>query len=76
VIPLSSVYCSFILVKQIVNLFFRALKYSQQVNTNLCPFFGWFGWPISEATKAVCETLPTWDKNPLEIYESESVFCF
>ena len=38
---------------------FRAKKYSQGVNTNLCPYFEWFGWPLTSDTKDVCDSLPS-----------------
>jgi hypothetical protein len=41
-----------------------AKKYSQAVNKNLCPYFSWFGWPLSTATKAACASLPTWEEDP------------
>ena len=42
-----------------------ARRYSEQVNTNLCPYFKWFQWPLSQETEDFCETLPTWNKDPL-----------
>ena len=43
-----------------------AQRYSQTVNTNLCPYFEWFGWPLSAETKIVCNKLPAWTQDPLK----------
>jgi hypothetical protein len=29
------------------------------VNTNLCPYFEWFGWPLSAEAKEVNNSLPS-----------------
>ena len=42
-----------------------ARLYSQTVNTNLCPYFEWWGWPLTADTKEACALLPTWTQNPL-----------
>ncbi len=42
-----------------ITLFLVARKYSQGVNTNLCPYSEWFGWPFSAETKEVCNSLPS-----------------
>jgi len=46
-----------------------ARRYSQTVNTNLCPYFEWWGWPLTAETKDACSKLPKWNQNPLARYE-------
>ena len=46
-----------------------ARRYSEEVNTNLCPYFEWFQWPLSQDTKDFCKTLPAWDKDPLSGFQ-------
>ena len=35
-----------------------AKQYSATVKTNLCPYYEWFGFKLSEETKKFCKTLP------------------
>ena len=35
-----------------------AKHYSDSVQTNLCPFYEWFGFTLTEDTKKLCESLP------------------
>ena len=48
-----------------------ARKFSQAVNTNLCPYFAWFQWPLTKETTDLCATLPSWNQNPLERYDGK-----
>ena len=43
-----------------------ARRYSQNVNTNLCSYFEWFGWPLTAETKDICSKLPAWTQDPLK----------
>ncbi len=47
------------------------LLYSQAVNTNLCPYFEWWGWTLTNDTKASCAQLPAWNQDPLSRFESK-----
>ena len=42
-----------------------ARLYSQTVNTNLCPYFEWWGWTLTNETKTSCALLPAWTQDPL-----------
>ncbi len=35
-----------------------AWHYSETVHTNLCPYYEWFGFKLSNETNAFCRTLP------------------
>ncbi len=35
-----------------------AKQYSDSVQANLCPFYEWFGFKLSNETKEFCKTLP------------------
>ena len=35
-----------------------AKHYSASVKTNVCPYFEWFGFPLTKGTKNFCGTLP------------------
>ena len=35
------------------------VRYSKEVNKNLCPYFEWWNWPLTDATKEVCSSLPS-----------------
>ena len=35
-----------------------AQHYSESVKTNLCPYYEWFVFKLSDETKKVCEALP------------------
>ena len=51
-----------------------ALLYSQSVNTNLCPYFEWWGWTLTADTKASCAQLPAWDQDPMSKFAGRNVF--
>ena len=48
-----------------------ARKYSQTVSTNLCPYFEWWGWILTEETKKICATLPAFNQDPLKRFASK-----
>ncbi len=48
-----------------------ARLYSQTVNTNLCPYFEWWGWPLSIETKTSCALLPAWIQDPFARFASK-----
>ena len=50
-----------------------ARRYSQTVNTNLCPYFEWWGWPLTADTKAECSKLPAWTQDPLSRFAGGSI---
>ena len=51
-----------------------ALLYSQTVNTNLCPYFEWWGWTLTAETKASCAQLPAWNQDPMSKFAGRNVF--
>ncbi len=52
-----------------------ARRYSQTVKTNLCPYFEWWGWPLTAATKEACALLPAWSKDPLARFSSKHIYA-
>jgi hypothetical protein len=53
-----------------------ALLYSQTVNTNLCPYFEWWGWTLTVDTKTSCAQFPAWNQDPLGRFASIVLFNF
>merc|ERR1712179_90691 len=46
-----------------------ARLYSQEVGTNLCDYFEWFRFPLSDETWNVCRGLAPFTQNPLVKYQ-------
>ncbi len=45
-----------------------ARKYMKQVNFNLCSYFEWWGWQLTDETKTVCSELPALEEDLLADY--------
>ena len=39
--------------------------YVTKLQKNLCPYFEWWGWQLSEETLITCESLPAFDETKL-----------
>jgi hypothetical protein len=49
-----------------------ARLYSQTVNTNLCPYFEWWGWTLTAETKEACSKLPAWKLDALSRFAGKT----
>ena len=49
-----------------------ARLYSQTVNTNLCPYFEWWGWTLTAETKDACSKLPAWKLDALSRFAGKT----
>ena len=49
-----------------------ARLYSQTVNTNLCPYFEWWGWTLTAETKDACSKLPAWKVEALSRFAGKT----
>ena len=56
--------------KHLSDRLYLMARYSKVVNKNLCPYFQWWKFPLTDATIAVCSELPAWVPavNPLDKY--------
>ncbi len=45
-----------------------ARKYAKEVDKNLCSYFEWWGWQLSDETKNACAELPALDEDLIDKY--------